>query len=146
MNSLDTTVDPCEDFYSFANGGWLRENPLPASKASWGQFAQLAQKNVQVIRDIIQRDIPSDATPADVTTLTKLKTHYDSCMDEAALAEAGEEPLLMVVDQVRKLYGGHVGGNSHGNGAQARFSAAESKTASKLGLTAAVSFLHSRGE
>ncbi|KAG8883883.1 hypothetical protein FRB97_005721 [Tulasnella sp. 331] len=144
LNSLDTDVDPCEDFYNYANGGWLKENPLPASKASWGHFRQLAQKNVQVIRDIISRDIPAEASKADVLSLTKLKDMYQSCMDEDALAELGTQPLLDLVHQIRKAYSGHIAQYKFHDEHQTPLSAMERKTSSRLGLTAAVSFLHSR--
>ncbi|KAG8995664.1 hypothetical protein FRB94_008889 [Tulasnella sp. JGI-2019a] len=144
LNSLDTDVDPCEDFYSYANGGWLQQNPLPPSKASWGHFRQLAQKNVQVIRDIIGRDIPADTSPADVLSLTKLKDMYQSCMAEDTLAKLGTEPLQELVNEVRRLYHGHIADHPQ-DAHQATFSTMEGETASQIGLTGAVSFLHSRG-
>ena len=35
---MDPTADPCEDFFQYACGGWIKENPIPTSKSSWSQF------------------------------------------------------------------------------------------------------------
>ena len=51
LGSLDTSVDPCEDFYRFSSGGWVKQNPLPKDKARWGTFNELAQANeVRLLR------------------------------------------------------------------------------------------------
>lgn len=40
MNSMDRTADPCNDFYKFACGGWLKENPIPDDQSSISTFAK----------------------------------------------------------------------------------------------------------
>src|SRR3954471_5187408 len=55
INALDKTVNPCENFYQFACGGWRANNPIPADQSSWGRFAELAQRNRDVLHGILEK-------------------------------------------------------------------------------------------
>jgi len=46
LANLDRSVSPCEDFFKFANGGWIKNNPIPADHSSWSTFNQLHDRNV----------------------------------------------------------------------------------------------------
>ena len=53
INSADFTVDPCEDFYQFACGGWIKSNPIPDGKSSWNTFKKLWQNNQNTMRQVV---------------------------------------------------------------------------------------------
>ena len=53
MSNLDKTTKPADDFYQFANGGWLKANPLPAAYSSFGTFNQLQEDNNKRINSIL---------------------------------------------------------------------------------------------
>src|SRR3981189_1796437 len=80
--NLDKTCKPCDDFYQFAMGGWMKSNPIPAEYSTWGTFAQLADKNQQNLRQIL--DVAANAKPAPGSNEQKFGDFYASCMDTAA--------------------------------------------------------------
>ncbi|MCO5269320.1 MAG: M13 family metallopeptidase [Brumimicrobium sp.] len=57
---MDTTVSPATDFYQYANGIWLAENPVPASDANWGSFNILDKENKKKLTSILDESIASE--------------------------------------------------------------------------------------
>src|SRR5258706_16308718 len=52
--NLDKSCKPCDDFFQFAMGGWMKSNPIPPEYSSWGSFTVLADKNQQALRQILE--------------------------------------------------------------------------------------------
>src|SRR5258708_18442284 len=55
LTILDTTCKPCEDFYNYANGEWLKKNPVPAAYPSWSRFNELAERKREPLHGILGR-------------------------------------------------------------------------------------------
>src|SRR5690242_3618282 len=89
--NLDKTCKPCDDFYQFAMGGWMKSNPIPPEYSSWGTFTQLADKNQQNLRQILDAAENTKAAPG--SNEQKIGDFFASCMDTAAIDAAGIEPL-----------------------------------------------------
>lgn len=52
---FDTTVSPCEDFFQYVNGGWLKQTSIPATESRWGSFNELYERNQQILKDIAEK-------------------------------------------------------------------------------------------
>src|SRR5213082_1335087 len=90
--NLDTTCAPCQDFYRFANGGWLTRTALPPEYPSYGSFTELVERNNQTLHRIVDR-LAATAPEAPKTADQKLGAFYASCMDSTAIEHAGADPL-----------------------------------------------------
>jgi putative endopeptidase len=100
-SNLDKTCKPCDDFFQFAMGGWMKNNPIPPEQASWGTFAQLAEKNQQNLRHILEESTTAKAAAGSNTQ--KIGDFYATCMDTAAIETAGTKPLETEFARIGKL-------------------------------------------
>lgn len=52
---MDPTVDPCQDFFTYACGGWIKANPVPDGHSRWGTFSNLWEHNQAIIKHLLGR-------------------------------------------------------------------------------------------
>ena len=97
-DGLDTDIKPGDDFYRYANGGWLKANVIPVGKASYDTRAMLTEKTSQQVRDLIQNAASVHAVQGSV--LQKVGDYYASFLDSGAIEAKGLSPLA---DQVAKI-------------------------------------------
>ena len=92
LTILDKTCKPCEDFYNYANGEWLKKNPVPAAYPSWGRFNELAERNREQLHGILESAAANANAPSG-SNGQKIGDFYASCMDEKQINAAGAKPL-----------------------------------------------------
>ena len=86
---MDTTADPCNDWYRYACGGWLDSTPLPGDESRWARsFSEIAKRNRETLRDILEND------------KGRLGDYYGSCMDEDAIEARGAAPLHPLFERI----------------------------------------------
>ncbi|KZC11845.1 Endothelin-converting enzyme 1 [Dufourea novaeangliae] len=97
INSIDRAVDPCEDFYEYACGGWMKRNPIPDGNSMWGKFDKLEQDNQLVVKNVLEKPLSEMKSKAE----KKAKYYFLSCMDANDTIETlGAKPMLELLDTV----------------------------------------------
>ncbi|KAF7214142.1 phosphate-regulating neutral endopeptidase PHEX isoform X1 [Nothobranchius furzeri] len=95
LSKMDRSVDPCQDFYTFSCGGWLKENPIPEDSSSHGIYPWLRQHVDLRLKELLEA--PSDAD--ELQAVTKAKILYRSCMNETMLEQLDAKPMLKALRQ-----------------------------------------------
>ncbi|MGA7569010.1 MAG: M13 family metallopeptidase [Terriglobales bacterium] len=100
VNAIDRSIDPCVDFYQYACGTWMKNNPIPADKSRWGRFDQLAERNTYILRDILT-DAQKPGKHSEIETM--VGDYYASCMDESAIEKNGTAPVKPELDRIEEI-------------------------------------------
>lgn len=74
--SINESVDPCEDFFEFSCGKWIANNPIPDDHTSYSHFDVVREKIYKEMKDLYEDDTPSTSN-----AINDLKKIYAACMD-----------------------------------------------------------------
>jgi putative endopeptidase len=103
----DTTVQPTADFFHYANGGWIKANPIPADQVRWGSFPILNEENKKHLREIAEE--ASKNTSAKKGSPEQLVgDFYFSAMDTVTIEKLGAAPIkadMEAIDQIKDMKG-----------------------------------------
>lgn len=99
--NLDTTVSPADNFFLYANGGWLNNNTIPESEARWGRFEVLREDNMNKLHTMLDEAAATKAKAGSAEQ--KVGDFYKSGMDSAAIDKAGLTPLNDLMARIDKI-------------------------------------------
>ncbi|MBH8558545.1 M13 family metallopeptidase [Hymenobacter negativus] len=99
MADIDRAVNPCDDFFQFSGGNWLRNNPVPSYASSWGPRNLLGNRTQDLLRKILE-DAAANRSAAPGSNAQKVGDFYASAMDTVAIDRAGLAPLKPELDRV----------------------------------------------
>jgi putative endopeptidase len=102
FNSLDRSVNACQDFNRFANGGWIAKNAIPAAYSRWGRFEVLGEQNLAVLHEILDGLVKKKSHPKG-SNEEKVADFYASCMDEQKIESEGLKPLADELERINQI-------------------------------------------
>ena len=100
-SSMDKTIDPCTDFYTYSCGGWMKKNPIPPDQSSWSIYGKLQDENRAQLRELLES--AAGASGERTAYTQKIGDYYGACMDEAAIEQSGVKPLKQQMDSIENL-------------------------------------------
>jgi putative endopeptidase len=100
--TVDKAANPCADFFQYSCGTWLRNTEIPADQAAWGTFSALHERNLDLLRGILDKASADD--PGRNAVDQKIGDYYSSCMDETTVNAKGIEPIHPELDRIAAVH------------------------------------------
>src|SRR3974377_819388 len=101
--ALRPTAHPWWEFYQYACGNWIAQNPLPADRSRWGRFTELSDHTEKTLLDMVETATSSKAPRGSLDQ--KIGDYFRSCMDTATIERKGIAPVRQELDRIQAIRG-----------------------------------------
>ena len=99
--NMDKSVSPSQDFFLYANGGWIKNNPIPAAYGSWGIGNLVIEENLKRLREISEKAATANAAKG--SSEQKIGNFWAAAMDSTKIEQQGLQPLQSYLDKINKI-------------------------------------------
>ncbi|XP_075871089.1 endothelin-converting enzyme 2b isoform X3 [Nelusetta ayraudi] len=96
VEAMDRGADPCQDFYQFSCGGWMRKNPLPDGRSRWSTFNSIWEQNQALLKHLLENGTFNGSSEAE----RKTQSYYLSCLNTQRIEELGAQPLVELINKI----------------------------------------------
>jgi len=93
LSAIDKTADPCTNFYQYACGNWLKQNPTPSDQVRWGRFNELAERNNYLLYEELKTAADAPKSPLQ----KKYGEYFAACMNVDLADQLGAKPIAPVL-------------------------------------------------
>ncbi len=102
LSNMNTEVKPGNDFFEYANGGWLKANPMPEEYSRYGAFEVLGKKNQEQIKSMVE-EISAMTDVEAGSPQQQIRDYYNAGMDTALIEELGMEPIKPILAEIENM-------------------------------------------
>jgi putative endopeptidase len=105
--NMDLSVKPGDDFYEYASGTWIKNNPVPAKETRWGSFNELRDFNINAVKGLVEEAAADKSAPAG-SVKKRVGDFYAAAMDSVTIEKLGYTPIkpdLARIKQIKDLNG-----------------------------------------
>jgi len=100
---MDTTAAPCQDFFRYANGAWLRATAIPGDRATWGAFDEVEARNQAILKEILEEAAAGAAAAPPHSVPRQVGDFFRAGMDTKTLARLGLSPLRPELSRIEAV-------------------------------------------
>lgn len=101
-NNMDLSVKPGDDFYTYASGTWIKNNPVPAKETRWGSFNVLRDFNINAVKGLVE-DAAADKTAPAGSVKKRVGDFFAAAMDSIAIEKLGYSPIKADLEKIKQL-------------------------------------------
>ncbi len=101
LANLDSTVSPAADFFDYANGGWIKKNPIPGEQSSWGIGNLVMEENLKRLREISEKAATINAAKG--SNDQKIGDFWSMAMDSTKIEADGLKPIQPLLDKLNAV-------------------------------------------
>ncbi|MBB6274853.1 putative endopeptidase [Pedobacter cryoconitis] len=100
--NMDLTVKPGDNFYEYASGNWIKNNPVPAKETRWGSFNELRDFNINAVKSVVEAAAADRSAPVGSPT-RRVGDFYAAAMDSVTIEKLGYTPIKADLSRINKI-------------------------------------------